>query len=139
MLDIKATNHTGRELELMLSGRKPLAMFFDEVSFLPDEEIIPEESFRPFVESGQVVRGEVTTEGEFHPKLGRNVLVRYVLFALAAEAWRIPAMALFLRVRGQSNVFGSEGFERIECALLGYTKEETDAWCEHRFGRSSSL
>jgi hypothetical protein len=27
-----------------------------------------------------------------------------------------------------------EGIERIESALLGYTDEEIDAWCKHRFG-----
>lgn len=125
----------------MLLGRKPLALFYEEIGFLPDEEIIPEVSFRPFVESGQFVRGVATIDGDFHPKLGRNLVMHYVFFALAAEAWRIPAMAQFLRVRAHSKIFGSEGFERIECALLGYTEEETDAWCEHRFrgGRGDNV
>ena len=78
MIDIKTANHTGRELELMLLGRKPLALFYEEIGFLPDEEIIPEVSFRPFVESGQFVRGEAMIEGDFHPKLGRNLVVHYV-------------------------------------------------------------
>lgn len=136
MIDIIAANHTGRELEMMLAGTKPLSMFYEDIGFLPNEEIIPEEAFRPFVESGQFVRGEETIEGEFHQGLGRKVKVLYVLFATKSEAWRVPAMAMFLRVRAASGVFGSEGFERMECALLGYTKEETDAWCDARFGRA---
>ena len=134
MIDLEAANHTGRELDLMLAGKKPLAMFYEDIGFLPNEDIIPEERFLPFVEAGQFVRGEETIEGEFHPRLGRRVQVRYVFFALASEAWRVPAMVLLLKARAQSQIFGSEGFERMECALLGYSKEETDAWCEYRFG-----
>jgi hypothetical protein len=44
----------------MLEGKKPLAFFRDEIGFLPREEIIPEERFRPYVEcrlSGRLVIG----------------------------------------------------------------------------------
>ena len=133
MIDLEASNHTNRELELMLSGNKPLAMFYDEISFLPHEEIIPEESFAPYVLSGRFVRGDETYTGVFHPDLGRNEEIKYVFFALAEEAWRIPALSLLLRVRYRTRNFQSEEFERMEGALLGYTDEEINAWCDFRF------
>ena len=49
--------HTGRELELMLSGVKPLSMFYDDPNELPDERIIPELEFDTQVASGMFVKG----------------------------------------------------------------------------------
>ena len=43
--------HEGKELELMLSGEKPLALYF---SFYP----IPEE-FEPYLASGQLFRTDI--------------------------------------------------------------------------------
>lgn len=137
MIDLQAANHTNRELELMLSGRKPLAMFFDEISCLPHEEIIPEERFSPYVENGRFVRSEEIFSAEFHPELGRKAQIKYVFFALAEEAWRIPALALLLRVCYQMNSRHPEEIERIESSLLGYTQEEIDAWCDYRFRQNA--
>ena len=133
MIDLQAANHTNRELELMLAGKKPLAMFYDEVSFLPHEEIIPEEKFAPYVTSGRFVRGDEIYAGDFHAGLGRNVSIKYVFFAIAEEAWRIPALSFLLRIRYRMSSWQSEEFERMEGLLLGYTDEEVDAWCDHRF------
>ena len=125
MSELSATNHTGRELELMLDGTKPLAVFYAEIGELPNEELIPEDSFAPFVSSGQFVRGETIEEGQHHPNLRRNVSVKYVFFALKAETWRIDAMKLLRRESGRSG--WSEACERMEGSLLGYTDEENDA------------
>jgi hypothetical protein len=133
MIDLEAANHTNRELELMLAGKKPLAMFFDETSVLPNEEIIPDEKFTPYVSNGLFVRGEETYTGAFHSGLNRNEQIKYVFFALVEEAWRIPALSLLLRVRYRMNSWQSEEVERMEGFLLGYTDEEVDAWCDHRF------
>jgi hypothetical protein len=35
-------NHTGKELQLMLEGKRPLSMFYDDADKEPDERIIPE-------------------------------------------------------------------------------------------------
>lgn len=135
MINLNAANHTNRELELMLAGKKPLAMFYDEMSVLPHEGIIPEEKFAAYVSNGLFVRGEETYAGEFHPGLDRQEQIQYVFFALAEEAWRIPALSLLLRVRYRMNSWHSEEMERMESFLLGYTDEEIDAWCDHRFHR----
>jgi hypothetical protein len=98
MIDLIAANHTNRELEVMLEGRKPLAFFCDEINVLPHEEIIPEERFRPYVESGRFVREEIVLNGGFNPRLGRDDQIKYVFFALKEEAWRIPAFILAYKV-----------------------------------------
>jgi hypothetical protein len=123
--------HTGRELELMLAGRKPLAMFYAFVHELPNEEFIPEEKFAPYVLEGRCIRVEEHYD-ETHPQTGQPLTIRYVFFAEKGEEWRIPAMKLvkatYSRMRKTE-----EGIERIEGSLLGYTNEENDAWCEHLF------
>jgi hypothetical protein len=47
----------------MLEGKKPLAMFADEISVLPNEIVIPEKDFAPHVESGLIVREEFELPG----------------------------------------------------------------------------
>ena len=130
---IRAANHTHRELELMLAGRKPLAFFYEEISCLPCERIIPEERFRPYVESGVFVRDEELYEGDYLPQLGRKAVTKYVFFAVKEEAWRIPAFRLSQRVFYRTGQH-TEQIERIQSELLGYTAEEIDAWCKYSFG-----
>ena len=73
--------HEGRELELMLAGKKPLAMFSDIV---PSSYQWPDEQFEPYVASGALVKKEFLTETPD----GRHK-VRYLFFALPDEVWRI--------------------------------------------------
>lgn len=80
-IDLIAANHTGRELALMLAGSKPLAVFHYDISCLPNEEIVPEAAFQPYVASGKFVRHEVTFSHGFDTRMGRESLVKYVLFA----------------------------------------------------------
>lgn len=129
MLDLIAANHTGRELALMLDGRKPLAMFYAEVSELPDESLIPEAAFAPHVSAGRFVRDEITLESGYSVSLGRNAQIRYVFFAPAAEAWRITATRLLRECFAKSQCPWNEALERMEGRLLGYTDEEVVARC----------
>ncbi len=129
MIDLIAANHTDRELELMLEGRKPLAMFYEELSCLPDEEIIPENMFAPYVTNGKFIRREIVIDGSFSSKLGRETQIKYVLFSQKEEEWRINAMIL-LKEQHEKTLEWNETCERIESALLGYTEDEIDAWCK---------
>lgn len=112
-------NHTGRELELMLAGKKPLAMFYCTVANGRAYEEIPEEEFDAYVTSGRFAKGE----HEFSPSPG--VLVRYVFYALRSEEWRIPAVKLVIQ-QMQRMGRSDEGIDRITGALLGYTEQEID-------------
>jgi hypothetical protein len=126
-LDLSAAGHVGRELELMLAGRKPLALFYDDA----DDPAggIPEDRFAPHVAAGALVRGELVLELA-DPQLGSRSRVRYVLYAVPAEQWRIPAALLAIQTRFQVNALADEGLERLLCALLGYSDAETAACLE---------
>ncbi|MBN3788152.1 hypothetical protein [Burkholderia sp. Ac-20353] len=113
--------HTNRELLLMLEGRKPFSAFVDEdgSSGKPSRRF-PEAKFDAFVAAGRFVKHEY-----FEPS-GIEVerQIRRVLYAAPGEAWRINAYLLLLET---SKCCGwSEGFERLEGSLLGYSSEEND-------------
>lgn len=129
MVDLIAANHTGRELALMLAGKKPLAMFYAEISELPDESLIPDGAFAPHVASGQFTRGEITLESSYSVSLGRNAQIRYVFFAPVDEAWRITALSLLRESFAKSQCPWNEALERMEGRLLGYSDEEVSARC----------
>lgn len=75
--------HEGRELDLLLAGEKPLAMFSDVLS---SDYVWPDERFAPFVSKGALVKREFITETAD----GRHK-IRHLYFALPNEAWRIEA------------------------------------------------
>ena len=116
----------------MLEGKKPLAMFYEEVSLLPSEEYIPEAKFAEYVHNGDFVRAETIVAGPYSEKLGRETEIKYVLFALSSDAWRMQAMILLLEQWAISNKW-NETCERVKSSLLGYTDEEIDAWCKKDF------
>lgn len=136
MMDLKAANHAGRELDLMLAGRKPLAMFYAFTDELPHEELIPEDSFAPYVESGNFVRSEAVFE-DVHPTTGHPLQLKYVFFTSKGEEWRIPAMKLVVATFRRISR-ADEGLERMECTLLGYTEDETEAWCRYQFQNATA-
>ena len=119
--------HEDRELELMLGGRKPLAMF-TEIS--PDETgLIPEAEFAPYVESGRLVVREVFEPLEGVSEDSGRQFVRRVLYALPGESWRIDAMLLVCRVAANLRRW-DEGLERVIGELLGYDKRQIDTFVE---------
>ena len=121
----------------MLEGKKPLAMFYAEISELPHEELVPESRFKPYLDSGRFVRGETTLELAYHPKLKRNVRAKYVFFALKAEEWRVPAITLVLQTGVKTRKY-DETHERLISSLLGYTEAEIDALCAKLYGANAA-
>ena len=113
----------------MLGGRKPLAMFYDDADQPADAAIVPEPAFDPYVQQGRFAKDELILEVA-DPQLGQPVRVRYVLYAVRGEEWRIPAALLTLRTLQQVNAIADEGLERLLCALLGYSDDETAACLE---------
>ncbi len=108
--------HEGRELDLMLAGEKPLAMFCDAVGHT---DWFPEERFAPAVADGRLVRREIT----FRPP-PPAIPARCLYFARAGEEWRIEALhriqhALF--VEGEPTTAERE---REIGWLLGYSEEQ---------------
>lgn len=117
--------HTGRELELMLTGDKPLSMFYDDADQEPDERIIPEVQFDEYVVSGVFAKGVRIFDLAIHPKTRRPVRVRYVLYALKSEEWRIPAMFLVIET-GRMIETPSKAIDWITSRLLGYSDEDIE-------------
>jgi hypothetical protein len=114
--------HEDRELELMLSGTKPLAMFSDAVGS-PYE--FPEERFAPYVADGTIVRREV-----IYCSIKSELPCRCVYFARAGEEWRIEAKH---RIKQRLFVYKepiSLETEREIGRLLGYADSDINSYLE---------
>ena len=77
--------HEGRELELMLAGKKPLAMFNDD---WPAELERPEIAFDSHVAEGRFVKSVVV----FPVPPSNPPQLRYYFYALPGEEWRISRL-----------------------------------------------
>ena len=125
-------SHTGRELELMLAGRKPLAAFCVEADALPCEELIPEDAFSPFVQSKQMQRQDFDLQS--NTPSGAPVTLRLVMYALPGEEWRMSVMLKLMQALHSGGGW-NETCERVEGSLLGYSDAENDTHCAQRFRR----
>jgi hypothetical protein len=107
--------HTGRELLLMLAGKKPFAAFVDTVPpTAPD--VIPEPLFAPYVAAGRFVKREAL-EYSIGPN-GKMIHVRRVMYAVPNQVWRFDA---FLSLWEQAKKHGwNDDFEKLEGFLYGY-------------------
>ena len=119
----------------MLSGKKPLAMFYDRADVAEEDSVIPYSDFEPYVRQGRFVKGVEIFESRLTPQEARRERIKFVLYAVSGEEWRIPAMLLVIRTTLRTTVLPDEGLMRMESALLGYTDEESDAY--HARWRSS--
>ncbi|WP_082879003.1 MULTISPECIES: hypothetical protein [Luteibacter] len=115
------TVHTRRELRLMLAGVKPLAAFVDDMPDVPDNGVVPEEIFAPYVSSGRLVKRESASLRSGHA-------CRDVLYSLPSEAWRIEAYLLLMEALHRDG--WSEEMERMQGSLLGYSDSQNDAYVE---------
>jgi hypothetical protein len=118
--------HTNRELEFMLERGKPLAHFSDAYPSGPDEEIIPEQKFAPYVADGTFEKCEFVEPltgppPAEHPQLRGT---RHVFYARPGHSWRIDAYVMMMAASALGG--WSEGFERLEGSLLGYTEWQTN-------------
>ena len=111
--------HQGKELGLMLAGKKKLAVFGD---IIPDdgeinETIIPENAFAPHVFSEQIIRIEkIISYGDQKHKA--------VCFTLPGEEWRAHFYLWYQeRLFSKMHKYAPSD-EFILGALLGYKDED---------------
>jgi hypothetical protein len=117
--DLSYQIHTGRELNLMLSGVKPLAFFYTTNPDLENFAHIPEVEFDHYVAQSRFVKAE-----EY--EVDRGVAMRAIYYALPSEAWRIDAFKL---LRKTAKLAGwSDAVTRMEGSLLGYTDKQNDEY-----------
>jgi hypothetical protein len=119
--------HEDRELELMLSGKKPLSYFFVEVGIT--REIFPEAEFDRHVASGFLIKDE-RIESFISPEHGEPTNARCILYATAGEAWRIPAMLAVRDIYRRMGPGWRPDLERVIGSLLGYDSEDVEAFVE---------
>ncbi|MBZ9799918.1 hemin receptor [Mesorhizobium sp. ES1-4] len=112
--------HNHRELQLMLSGMKPMALFVAEPGM--DAEDIGDAKFKPFVDEGRILKftyvDPVTSIEERR-------------YCLPTEEWRCKLSQLISRMcrSGEAfSVFTSNDLARLEGTLLGYPKEDIEAF-----------
>ena len=114
--------HEGRELELMIAGEKPLAMFGDALESACQA---PDADFAPYVATGSVVRRE-----EIYRPPESGVPGRFVYFARVGEEWRIEAMHRINERIFTEQQSTSPDIEREIGRLLGYTEAEIEQYLE---------
>jgi hypothetical protein len=114
--------HEGRELELMLSGTKPLAMFVEPI---PREvAYFPETDFDARVTEGRLIKHE-SIDTIRHAN-GVTAQVRRVLYATPQEEWRIKAV-LLIEDLYQSLLPGwRPDLDRAIGLLLGYDRQDIE-------------
>jgi hypothetical protein len=118
--------HEGKELELMLAGKKPVAMFSDVI---PASFDLPEEDFAPHVESGRLVKREVVITAS---KSGLYDM-RYLFYVLPGEEWRIDRLIQIHRDFHQYNKPTSRKLEKEIGQLLGYQDQDIQVFLDRSF------
>lgn len=113
--------HNDRELELMLAGTKPMAMFSDAVHV---SDYFPEADFAPHVEAGRIIRVE-----EIIPKEPYDM--RYLFYALPGEDWRIEEALVMCRNLCAGTVKDHDADSARIGTLLGYSIEDIEAFLYH--------
>ena len=118
--------HAGRELQLMLEGKKHLSMFLIEEGF--DDEDYPDRRFDAYTLEGRFVK-EVRVE-KFRLVNGVDTNSKRVLYATASEAWRIPAMFMIQDIYRTLIPGWRPDLERVIGWLLGYDRSDMELFVE---------
>jgi hypothetical protein len=121
--------HEGRELELMLAGKKPLAMFSEAIA-VPVSDLYPEEEFMSHVASGTFIRRDKIYQPHNLP-----MAIHVIYYALPNEAWRIDELDALQSAFATGGRDCTEDDERSIGHLLGYSEREISTfieWCKVR-------
>jgi hypothetical protein len=124
--------HEGRELELMLAGRKHLCAFYEELGI--ERETFPERQFDLHVAEGRFVK-DIRVEN-WISRDGEETSARSVLYATADQTWRIPAMRMIEDIYHSMGPGWRPDLERVKGSLLGYDRTDVERFIERLPGRS---
>ncbi|MEQ8392174.1 MAG: hypothetical protein RIB30_14380 [Thalassospira sp.] len=113
--------HNDRELELMLAGTKPMALFSDAVHV---SDYFPDADFAPHVETGKIIRVEEIIPDEPYG-------IRYLFFALPGEEWRIEEALILCRNLRARTVKDHDADSARMGELLGYSREDIETFLAH--------
>ena len=116
----------GRELDLMLAGEKPLAMFNDDI---PADMDAPEIAFAPYVDQGRFVKREITVPCS----LPTRTSLRYYFYALPGEEWRMERMIKIQKDFFERNAQTTQEREKEIGRLLGYEDKDIQVFIKRWF------
>jgi hypothetical protein len=117
--------HEGDELDLMLSGVKPLSLF----TFVTNEgHEFAEAAFDDQVSTGKLVK-RVVHRQQWAPH-GNYVEVTTVLYSLSDQIWRIDAYLFIAELYRSLGVGYRPDLERMIGNLLGYRPEAIEAFID---------
>ncbi|MGX9571271.1 hemin receptor [Mesorhizobium sp. f-mel] len=122
--------HNGRELEMMLRGEKPMALFAAEPGM--DAEDIGDTRLTPYVAEGYILKFS-----HFDPATS----IEERRYCLPTKEWRCKLSLLISRMcrSGEAfDVFTSNDLARLEGTLLGYPKEDIEMFISHAESRTTS-
>jgi hypothetical protein len=117
--------HEGRELDLMLVGKKHLAMFSFEIDI--EREIFPEQKFDLHVAVGRFVKDIRTVE---FVSGDAQIRMHNILYATANEVWRISAMRMIQDIYYSMGPGWRPDLERVIGSLLGYERNDVELFIE---------
>lgn len=121
--------HNDRELELMLAGTKPMAMFSDAVHV---SDYFPEADFAPHVKSGRIIRAQ-----EIIPRPPYDM--RYLFYALPGEEWRIEEALVMCRNLCAGTAADQDADSARIGELLGYSAKDIAAFMLHLKNTKSNI
>jgi hypothetical protein len=121
--------HQGKELELMLAGKKNFAMFHDALIEGQEihETIIPEKAFAPYVQNGTIIR---LSEILISPK--SPIPGKYVCFTLPGQEWRAQAFFAMSKECLSGKRPFDDVYEFFIGRLLDYSEEDIHDYLRHR-------
>jgi len=122
--------HTNRELELMLEGKKPLAVFSHEkVAGWKKSDALGSQDFGPYVLDGTFSEYKKTYSSSQN---GAPLTIDYWFYAKAGEEWRFEAYCQLLDLLHHGG--WCSHLECLQGTLLGYTEEENRYHLSRKYG-----
>jgi hypothetical protein len=113
--------HTNRELEMMLAGSKPFAVFAHErVDGFEKSDVLANQDFATHIANGKL--SEHVRTGERKGPGGTPIKIDYYFYALEGEEWRVASYWLLLELLHRGA--WCPQLEWLEGKLLGYTDEK---------------
>lgn len=101
---------SGRELDMLLAQKKPMAVFYKAVGELCDEK--DGQEFYP-----HVIKGDIVKKRFFIKNTGQNFRLVYTVYCLKGEEWRVE---IYREIKKIGQDLWNEQLEKLEGWLLGY-------------------
>jgi hypothetical protein len=118
--------HGGKELELMLAGRKPMAVFYRAVTENFDET--DGQPFHKYVKSGEMNRKIFYIQN-----IESSIKLIYYVYTIIGQEWRAD---IYKSVKKAGQKLWCKDLEIMEGLLLGYSIFENNIHINSMYGDS---